>query len=84
MHSIQFFIAVILFLFVIFHNATLFAYYISRTYSYIACESIEEDKLHEKCGDIFVHTNDISGPANSIRFNIQWEQWMCAIIEKYC
>ena len=71
-------------LWVIVYNATLCAYYISRVYSFIACESGPHNSSHERCGNMFVHTNDISGPANSIRLKIKWEQWMSPIIEKYC
>ena len=77
-------VLVVLILWVIVHNATLCAYYISRVHSFIACERDSHDSSHERCGNMFVHTNDISGPANSIRLKIKWEQWMSPIIEKYC
>ena len=61
---------VVLILWVIVYNATLCAY------SFIACESGPHNGSHERCGNMFVHTNDISGPANSIRLKIKWEQWI--------
>ena len=45
----------------------------------------ENTKLNEykKCGGIFIHNDDISGPANSSRLGLYWEPWMKQIIQKY-
>lgn len=45
----------------------------------------EKTKLNEykKCGGIFIHNEDISGPASSSRLGLCWEPWMKQIIQKY-
>ena len=40
-------------------------------------------KEYRKCGKIFIHNDDISGPANSSRLGLYWEPWMKHVIQKY-
>ena len=76
-------IYIILLIFVaiaIYYNRHIIIYNISLLSN--ACINSGKNKICHN--DIIVPNDDISGPANSLRLNMEWEPWLREFIEKYC
>jgi FkbM family methyltransferase len=57
-------------------------YNISLLSSKIICNKTKINH-YVKCNNIFINNNDLSGPANSARLGLSWENWLKNIIKKY-